>query len=194
MTELEQATRSHLEGIPYQPVVFRENPTFSVFSHDSPVDPETGYCGEEIKIRREVHKILDPGIAVTATCIRVPVLRAHCEAVSVQLQTPASEREFRTALRAAPGVTIVDDRSAGRFPTAARATGQHDVLVGRIRPDRSFERVAGAGEERWTAFHLFLAGDQLLKGAALNAFQIAERLWRRQGTARGRASLETGAA
>ena len=113
---------------------------------------------------------------ITATCVRVPVLRAHCEAITLTLKSPLSEQEARDLLRQAPGLRIVDDRSANKFPEPIDATGIDEVLVGRIRADPS--QPPGRG------LHLFVAGDQLRKGAALNAVQIAERLARTPTQAR----------
>lgn len=173
MEELRRATRADLEGRHWQPTVFKEPVAFNVFSHDSEVDAETGYNGEETKIVREVAKILEDPPAVTATCLRVPVMRSHCEAVTVTLQRSVTEAELQKALEAAPGVRILDDREANRFPTAREAVGSGEVLVGRIRPDRSRSAEDSAGT-RWRSFHLLIAGDQLLKGAALNALQIGD--------------------
>jgi len=105
---------------------------------------------------------------VQATCVRVPVLRAHCESINLTLSKPASENEIREILQSAPGVTVVDDREANKFPEPIDASGLDDVLVGRIREDPSQPKGYG--------FDLFIAGDQLLKGAALNAVQIGELL------------------
>ncbi len=182
--ELEDATRADLTGGEYVPAVFREPAAFNVFSHDSAVDPETGCNGEEEKVVREVARILDRPPRVAATCIRVPVRRSHCEAVSLSLSHPATESRVRDILRDAPGVRLVDDRETQCFPSARRAEGRNEVLVGRLRPDRSYPAVGrdAGDEELWSHFQLFLAGDQLLKGAALNALQIADRcgleVWR----------------
>ena len=117
----------------------------------------------------ETRRIMDtPELPIGITCIRVPVLRAHAMAINVtfdEAMTPARAREL---LAAAPGVRVVDDRVANHFPMPSEASGQDDVLVGRIRPD--------LGDPSGRSLALFVCGDQLLKGAALNAVQIAERL------------------
>jgi aspartate-semialdehyde dehydrogenase len=142
---------------------------FNVFSHNKPVDPETGYNEEETKVMQEMRKIFgEPGLRVTATCVRVPVLRAHCIALNIELEAPLSPDEARTILADAPGVRGVDERERNYFPMPVDATGKDDVLVGRIRTDLS--------DSSGASLSLFVAGDQLRKGAALNAVQIAERL------------------
>ena len=109
-----------------------------------------------------------PDIAITATCVRVPVLRAHTESINLELTNPMTPDEVRQILADAPGVKIVDDRQKNYFPMPLEASGQDDILVGRIRQDIS--RPDGRGID------LFVSGDQLRKGAALNAIQIAELL------------------
>lgn len=120
---------------------------------------------EEWKMVNETRRILEaPALGISATCVRVPVRRAHSEAVNVEFTRPVSPDEVRSWLREAPGVRLVDDPAAMAFPTPRDAEGRDDVLVGRIRRDPSCE----------TAVDLFLAGDQVRKGAALNAVEIAE--------------------
>lgn len=139
---------------------------FNLFSHNSAIG-DNGYCEEEMKMVNETRKMLhDPAIQVSATCIRVPVLRAHAEAITVEQERKVSVEEAMAALASAPGVTVVDDRKANTFPMPLDASGRGDVLVGRVRDDIS----SGNG------LCLFVCGDQLLKGAALNAVQIAELL------------------
>jgi aspartate-semialdehyde dehydrogenase len=176
MRELTDQTRAFLEGRPVEPGlgrggVFHEPYAFNLFSHNAPVDPATGLNGEEQKIIAESRRIWnDPALRIAPTCVRVPVLRAHTESVNVTLRTPATEREVREALAAAPGVRVVDDRAANQFPTPLKAAGGDEVLVGRIRPDPSQPQDAG----RTTGFDLLIAGDQLRVGAALTAVRIAE--------------------
>jgi aspartate-semialdehyde dehydrogenase len=110
-------------------------------------------------------------VGITATCVRVPVLRAHCESINLTFRKPLSEDEAREILAGAPGVKVVDDRAGNRFPEPINASGIDDVLVGRIRAD--YSQAPGMG------LNLFVAGDQLRKGAALNAVQIAEKLLER---------------
>jgi len=140
----------------------------NVFTHESALQPD-GSNEEEAKLVRETHRILnDDSIRITATCVRVPVLRAHSEAINLTLRSPLSESDARALLADAPGVTIVDDREASRYPEPVHAQGRDDVLVGRVRGDAS--QPEGLGLNLWAS------GDQLRKGAALNAIQIAERL------------------
>jgi aspartate-semialdehyde dehydrogenase len=142
---------------------------FNVFNHDTAIDPETGYNGEETKVIKETRKIFeDDRIAVGVTCVRVPVLRAHSQAITFECEKPISEDEVRAILSGAPGVKIVDDRVKNYFPMPVDASGQDDVLVGRIRKDLS--------DPSGHSIAMFVAADQLLKGAALNAIQIAELL------------------
>lgn len=177
MAELEQQTRDVIAGRPAQPKVFKEPCAFNVFSHDSGVDPATGSNGEEAKMASEARRIwADPNLRVSATCVRVGVLRGHSESINITLRKPATERAFREALRAGRSIRIEDDRAANRFPTPLKATGGDDVLVGRVRPDES-QDAAGTGQDRaFRGFNLFVSGDQLRIGAALTAVKIAEAL------------------
>src|SRR5258707_559052 len=121
---------------------------------------------------KETRKIFgDADIRVSATCVRVPVLRAHSEALTFECERPITPAEVREILRSAPGVKLVDDPERNYFPMPKDASGQGDVLVGRIRQDVS--------DPSGRSINMFVAGDQLLKGAALNAVQIAEVMVRR---------------
>jgi aspartate-semialdehyde dehydrogenase len=169
MEELVESTRASLEGRAYQPKVLPHPYAFNVFNHDTRIDPETGYNEEETKVIRETRKIFeDERIAMGVTCVRVPVLRAHCQAITFECERPISEQEVRKILSDAAGVKIVDDRVKNHFPMPVDASGQDDVLVGRIRKDLS--------DASGHSIAMFVAADQLLKGAALNAIQIAELL------------------
>jgi len=169
MNELLESTRASLQGQTYQPKVLPHSSAFNLFNHDSPVDPVTGYNEEETKVIQETRKIFeDDSIAIGVTCVRVPVLRAHSQAITFECERPISEDEVRTILSDAPGVKIVDDRAKNYFPMPIDASGQDDVLVGRIRKDLS--------DPSGHSISIFVAADQLLKGAALNAIQIAELL------------------
>jgi aspartate-semialdehyde dehydrogenase len=169
MEELVESTRANLNGQVYAPRVMPHPYAFNLFNHNTDVDPETGYNGEETKVIKETRKIFeDDRIAVGVTCVRVPVLRAHCEAITFECEKPISEDQVRALLAAAPGVRIVDDRAGNYFPMPIDASGQDDVLVGRIRKDLS--------DPSGHSISIFVAADQLLKGAALNAVQIAELL------------------
>ncbi len=139
---------------------------FNLFPHNSPLS-ESGYCEEELKMVNETRKIFGtPTLRITATCVRVPVLRAHSEAINLEFAHPFPVTKAREILAAAPGVTLVEDWQANHFPMPIEASGNDQVLVGRIRQDLSHAN----GLELW------LCGDQIRKGAALNAVQIAELL------------------
>ncbi len=169
--ELHGQVRAWAGGHEVQPRVFREPCAFNVFSHDSAVNPRDGLNGEERKIIDESRKIWrDDRVRITPTCVRVPVVRAHTQAITVELSRAATETEVRAALAGAAGVTIVDDRVHNRFPTPLRAAGGNDVLVGRIRPDPGeLSEIVG----RYRRWCLLVSADQLRKGAAWNAVQIA---------------------
>ena len=170
MEELRESTRAYLEGRDYTPRVLPHPYAFNVFSHNTRIDPVSGYNDEEIKVREETRKIFDdPEMRVSATCIRVPVLRAHSVAVNFECQRPLTAAEVRATIQDAPGVKLVDDPERNYFPMPRDASGQDAILVGRIRQDLS--------DPSGRSIALFVAGDQLLKGAALNAVQIAEA-WR----------------
>src|ERR1041385_1998699 len=167
MEDLTESTRAHLENRPYQNTVLPHPYAFNLFSHNTKIDPETGYNEEETKMARETQKIFgDLNIRVSATCVRVPVLRAHSEALTMECERPITSREVKNLLSTAPGVKIVDDPEKNYFPMPRDASGQDEILVGRIRQDSS--------DPSGRSIALFVAGDQLLKGAALNAVQIAE--------------------
>jgi aspartate-semialdehyde dehydrogenase len=170
MEELRQSTRAALAGERLEPRVLRHPCAFNLYSHDTAVDSITGANEEEIKVIREVRKIMGLAeLAVGVTCIRVPVLRAHAISLTVELERQASPAQARELLSASPGIRIVDDTVGNHFPMPIEATGGAEVLVGRIRRD--------ASDPSGHSLALFIAGDQLLKGAALNAVQIAERLY-----------------
>src|SRR6202011_3209364 len=169
MEELVESTRASLEGRAYQRMVLPHPYAFNVFNHDTRIDPETGYNEEETKVINETRKIFeDKSIAIGVPCVRVPVLRAHSQAITFECERPIREEEVRAILSDAPGVKIVDDRIKNYFPMPIDASGQDDVLVGRIRKDLS--------DPSGHSISMFVAADQLLKGAALNAIQIAELL------------------
>jgi aspartate-semialdehyde dehydrogenase len=169
MDELVESTRAYLDGRPFTPKVIPLPYAFNVFSHNTAIDPETGYNDEESKVIKETRKIFeDEKIAIGVTCVRVPVLRAHCEAITFECERPITEHDVRAILANAPGVRIVDDRAKNYFPMPIDASGQDDVLVGRIRRDLS--------DPSGHSISMFVSADQLLKGAALNAIQIAELL------------------
>jgi len=167
MEELRESTRAHLEDREYAHSVLPHPYAFNLFSHNSKIDPVTGYNEEETKMVQETKKIFgDADIRISATCVRVPVLRAHSEALTFECENPITPAEVREILAAAPGVKLIDDAVKNYFPMPKDASGQGDVLVGRIRQDSS--------DPSGKSIAMFVAGDQLLKGAALNAVQIAE--------------------
>jgi aspartate-semialdehyde dehydrogenase len=166
MAELQEETRAVLEGREYERKIFPVQYAFNLFPHNSPID-EDGYCEEETKMVKETHKILgDAGIGINPTCIRVPVLRAHSEALNIEFVRDVSPEQAYEVLRNAPGVEIFEEPAENRWATPVDASGRDPVLVGRIRRDRS----------QPNTLDLWLVSDQLLKGAALNAVQIAELL------------------
>ena len=169
MEELRASTEAYIKGETYKNTVLPHPYAFNLFSHNSKIDPETGYNEEEMKMVKETRKIFgDPDIRVSATCVRVPVLRAHCEALTIECERPITPKDVREILAEAPGIKIVDDPQKNYFPMPKDASGQGDILVGRIRQDIS--------DPTGHSVTMFVAGDQLLKGAALNAVQIAEKL------------------
>jgi aspartate-semialdehyde dehydrogenase len=166
MDELLEQTRALMafrdvkaEVYPYQ-IAFNLLPHIGSFS-------EAGDCSEEVKIAQETRKILDvPKLRVTSTTVRVPVLRCHSEAINVELEKPLTANEARAALAAMPGVLVYDDPLKKLYPMPLDATGKDEVYVGRIREDASITN----------GLNLWVVSDNLRKGAALNAIQIAECL------------------
>src|SRR6185437_10588884 len=142
-------------------IAFNCIPHIDVFMDD-------GSTKEEWKMAAETRKILDPDIAVTATCVRVPVFIAHAEAVNVEFERPLGEEEAREVLRAAPGISVVDHRAEEGYVTQVEAAGEDAVYVSRLRRDPTVPH----------GLNLWVVGDNLRKGAALNAVQIAELLAR----------------
>lgn len=168
MEELKRLSLQVLQGETPQPEVLPYPLAFNLFPHNSPLN-DLGYCEEEEKMIRETRKIFgSPDLRITATCVRVPVLRAHSEAINLEFDAPFDPAKAREILSAAPGVKLVEDWQANYFPMPMDASGQDDVLVGRIRQDVSHPN----------GLDLWICGDQIRKGAALNAVQIAELLVR----------------
>jgi len=168
MLELENQSREILQGKEPTCKAFRYQIAFNCFSHDSAIGPN-GYNLEETKMVNETRKIFDcPEIAITCTCIRIPVFRAHCESINLEFTEAITPNQVRDLLSTAPGVSVLDDRENNRFPMPIDAMGKDDILVGRIRQDESMPENRG--------INIWVAGDQLRKGAALNAIQIAEKL------------------
>lgn len=164
--ELEEQSRAILDGAEPVAEKFQHVIAFNLFSHDSDIGPD-GYNEEERKLTQESRKILGaPDLMISATCVRVPVFRAHSEAIHAEFGRPVSPAEARAVLGRAAGVTIVDEPAVNTFPMPRSVSGQDNVQVGRLREDSS----------RPGSLALFVAGDQIRKGAALNAVQIAELL------------------
>ena len=172
VTELEEQTRAWVNGEPLvanqyaHPIAFNVLPQIGGLKGDNP-----GVTSEELKMEQETHKILgDDSIRIFATCARVPVFNGHSESINAEFDQPLSVAEATEILRNAPGVRVVDDMSANQYPLPADASGEEDVLAGRIRIDPSAEN----------GLALWIAGDNVWKGAALNAIQIAETLISKQ--------------
>ncbi|HUK57701.1 MAG TPA: aspartate-semialdehyde dehydrogenase [Stellaceae bacterium] len=167
MDELFSQTRGIYVNEPAQPEQFTKQIAFNCIPHID-VFMDDGATKEEWKMAVETRKILDPDIMVQATCVRVPVFISHAEAMNVEFERPLSPDEAREALRAAPGIVVVDQQADEGYVTPAEAAGEDAVYVSRIRTDPTAEN----------ALSLWVVADNLRKGAALNAVQIAEVLVR----------------
>jgi len=166
MDELWHQTKGiYVPGQEVQPKKFPKQIAFNCIPQID-VFMEDGYTKEEWKMLAETKKIMDPRIKVTATCVRVPVFVSHSEAVNVEFERPITPEEARSILREAPGVLVVDKREPGGYVTPTEAAGEYATYVSRIREDATVEN----GLAMW------IVSDNLLKGAALNAVQIAETL------------------
>jgi aspartate-semialdehyde dehydrogenase len=166
MEEVKIQSQAILDGLEPKPEILPYPLAFNLFPHNSPLT-DTGYCEEEMKMVNETRKIFnEPTLKVTATCVRVPVLRAHSEAINLEFKEPFSVEKAREIIAQSPGVQLLEDWEKNYFPMPIDASGKDDVLVGRIRQDISHP----CGLELW------ICGDQIRKGAALNAIQIAELL------------------
>ncbi|MBI5811324.1 MAG: aspartate-semialdehyde dehydrogenase [Meiothermus silvanus] len=166
MQELLEGTRDFLAGKPLQSRTFAHPLPFNVIPHIDAFQ-DNGYTKEEMKVLWESQKIMgDDTVKLSCTAVRVPTLRVHSEAVTAEFERPITPEAAREVLRQAPGVDLVDDPANLQYPLPLRASGKYNVEVGRIRKNLVFEN----------GLDFFVAGDQLLKGAALNAVQIAETL------------------
>ncbi|HEX3537696.1 MAG TPA: aspartate-semialdehyde dehydrogenase [Stellaceae bacterium] len=165
MDELFSQTRSVYVADPIKPELLTKQIAFNVIPHID-IFMDDGATKEEWKMAVETRKILDPDIAVTATCVRVPVFIGHAEAVNVEFERPISEAAARQALRSAPGITVVDHRADEGYVTPVESAGEDAVYVSRIRRDPTVPH----------GLNLWVVADNLRKGAALNAVQIAELL------------------
>lgn len=164
--ELREQTKAYLNGEPIVKNKFPHQIAFNVFSHNSAIGPD-GFNEEEAKMIRETRKIFhDDSITISATCVRVPVFRAHTEALHCELGEKATPEQIRELLSTAPGVKVIDDVANNHFPMPIESTEEYEVRVGRIRTDYLFDN----------GIAMLISGDQLLKGAAFNAVQIAELL------------------
>ena len=170
MDELWAQTKGkYVPGQELAPKKFQKEIAFNCIPHID-VFMEDGYTKEEWKMMAETKKIMDPKIKVTATCVRVPVFVSHCEAVNVEFENPITPENARSILREAPGCLVVDKREPGGYVTPIEATGEDATYISRIREDATVEN----GLAMW------IVSDNLRKGAALNAVQIAEVLIERK--------------
>lgn len=168
MEELELQTREALEGKPITMNIFPFQYAFNLFSHNAPMT-ETLYNEEEMKMVKETAKIWNnKDVRITATCIRVPVMRAHAESINLEFEKDITAEKALELLAAFPGVTVVNNPKENVFPTPLSASNKDNVEVGRVRKDISRDDNKG--------LDLFVCGDQVKKGAALNAVQVAELL------------------
>lgn len=166
MLELYEETRAILEKRPYKRKVFPFQYAFNLFPHNSPMQ-ENGYCEEENKVIEETRKIFnEEKFNITITCVRVPILRAHSIAINIELEKKVDVSSIYSLLKNAPGIEIFEDREKNRWAMPIDASCKFPVLLGRIREDLSIKN----------GIWLWVVGDQLLKGAALNAVQIGEIL------------------
>ncbi len=167
MQELLDETQARIDGKDFTRTVIPHPYAFNLFPHNSPMT-ENGYCEEELKMVKETRRIFhDEALRITATCIRVPVLRAHSEAVNVEFLTDPDIAECYDILSRTEGVQVMEDRANNRWPMPLDASFKDPVLVGRLRKDIS----------QPNTMDLWMVGDQIRKGAALNAVQIAEKLF-----------------
>ena len=163
-----EETAAALAGQPVVPRVLKHPFAFNLFSHDSAIE-DNGYNGEENKVAAETRKILaQPTLGISVTCVRVPILRAHALSINATFQRPINVHDAKDIIAGCPNLTLVDDAANNHYPMPSEASGKDNVLVGRLRSDPSNAH----------SINLFVCGDQLLKGAALNAVQIAESLTR----------------
>ena len=168
IAELTQQARSFVAGEPIKHGVYPRQILFSAIPHID-VFLENDYTKEEMKMVHETHKILDPAIKVSPTAVRVAVYRGHSESINIETEKPLTAAAVRDLLRKAPGVTVVDDPSKLEYPTPLDVDGKDDVYVGRIRQDPTVPN----------GINMWVVSDNLRKGAALNAVQIAETLVKR---------------
>ena len=172
LEELETQMREYVEGKPLTVKAFQHQLTYNLIPHIDKFDPDNWYTLEELKMRNEARKMFHaPELMLSCTSVRVPIARAHSESLNLEFEEEITPEEAREILRANEGVKVVDDPLNNRYPMPLEATGKYDVLAGRIRQDLSRNDKKG--------LDMFISGDQLLRGAALNAVEIAEHLIKR---------------
>lgn len=184
MEELQQQARDWTQGKPLTQKIFGRQYIWNLFSHNSKMDVDLGYNEEEVKMIKETAKIFagskaaklwpnvgpkDTPFGIAPTCVRVPTLRAHCESINVTFRKEVDLEKVKKILASAPGVKIQDDRHNNKFPEPLDASDKNDVLVGRLRYDISLKNPK-------MGIEMFVSGDQIRKGAALNGIQILELL------------------
>ena len=172
LAELEGQVHEYAEGRPLTVKAFQHQLMYNLIPHIDKFDETNWYTLEELKMRNEARKMLHlPDLRLSCTCVRVPIARAHSESLNLEFENEITPEEAREILKGAEGVKVVDDPLNGGYPMPLDATAKYDVLAGRIRQDISRDDRRG--------LEMFVSGDQLLRGAALNAVEIAEHLVKR---------------
>ena len=172
LAELEGQVHEYSEGRPLTVKAFQHQLMYNLIPHIDKFDETNWYTLEELKMRNEARKMLHlPDLKLSCTCVRVPIARAHSESLNLEFENEITPEEAREILKGAEGVKVVDDPLNGGYPMPLDATAKYDVLAGRIRQDISRDDRRG--------LEMFVSGDQLLRGAALNAVEIAEHLVKR---------------
>ena len=172
LAELEGQVHEYAEGRPLTVKAFQHQLMYNLIPHIDKFDETKWYTLEELKMRNEARKMLHlPDLKLSCTCVRVPIARAHSESLNLEFENEITPEEAREILKGAEGVKVVDDPLNGGYPMPLDATAKYDVLAGRIRQDISRDDCRG--------LEMFVSGDQLLRGAALNAVEIAEHLVKR---------------
>ena len=169
LEELENQIHDYAAGKPLTVKAFQHQLMYNLIPHIDKFDETNWYTLEELKMRNEARKMLHhPGLKLSCTCVRVPIARAHSESLNLEFEEEITPEEARQILAGCEGVKVVDDPLNGGYPMPLEATAKYDVLAGRIRQDISRDDKKG--------LEMFVSGDQLLRGAALNAVEIAEHL------------------
>jgi len=165
MDELIEQTKQYLDGKKIDSKNFSKQIAFNIIPHID-LFAEDGYTKEELKMTNETKKILDETIELTATCVRIPVLVSHSEAVNIEFEKPYTLEKVREVLNKAEGCEVIDKRESGGYSTPLEATGKDETYISRIREDKT----------KQNALNLWIVSDNLLRGAALNSVEIAERI------------------